>query len=223
MPKYDTEEYDDYVEEQKLHKGFDRGIDYDDIKKRLIKKYERLSSELDKDKNLKAVTHKVLHNKMIYVLTALLQLRNGCRCIEACASMKVFFKKNNLDEKIIVKIAKSECVKFKKETGEKYVTPRRNREIIFPKTWVKFELTDAFRVYLSMMTLKQMKQRILQFLLREFDINTHSLRYSYINHLLYKRKVEMSLVSKIVGHKNVNQLVTYTSNKNAGKILDFDD
>lgn len=235
MPKYNTEEYEKFEEELKLAKGFDRGIDYEDIKKKLINKYIELQKQLqehyendnsknDKTKN-KAFNNKnrILHNKIIYCLTSMLQLKNGCRIIEACASIKVFFKKNILDKRIIVKIAKSECIKKKKETGEEYITPRRNREIVFPNKWINFELTDTFKIYLDMISIKQLKQRVLMFLLREFECNTHSLRYSFINYMLYKRKQEITLVSKVVGHVNCNQLVRYTSNINAGKILDIDD
>lgn len=234
MPKYSAEEYDE-MEEEQLSKGFDRGIDYDEIKEKLINKYNELTKKLDdfyekddstnsKQKHKKYnSTKRVLHNKILYVLIALIQLRNGSRCIESCAAIKVFFKLDNFKNKILVKIAKSECVKTKKLTGEEYITPRRNREIIFPSTWIDFELTDAFKVYLDMIPIIKLKQRVLQFLLREFNCNTHSLRYAFINHLLYKRKIEMGLVSKIVGHTNVNQLVRYTSQKNAQKVLDLDD
>lgn len=233
MPKYTEDEYDDMECDQKVAAGFDRGFDYDDIKGKIIKKYYELInsiSELDIDKGnsekkKKAfeATKRILHNKVIYLITALIQLRNGSRCIESCAAIKLFFKKGNFDDKIIVKIAKSECEKRKKDTGELYVTKRRNRKVAFPNNWIDFELDDNFKHYLDIITIKKLKQRVLQYLLSEFGCNTHSLRYAFINYMLYKKKIEMSLVAKHVGHTSVNYLVKYTSNKNADGIFDIDD
>lgn len=223
MVKYNTEEYEELREELKISHGFDRGIDYDDIKKKLIEKFNQLTKEL-KDKVFKnKSSSRFLHNKIIYVITSLIQLKNSCRIIESCAAIKVFFNKGKFDERIIVKIAKSECPKKKKDTGEEYITPRRNREIAFPSNWIDFQLTNDFKVYLNMISIRKLKQRVLMYLLREFNSNTHSLRYATINHLLYKRKIEMGLVAKFVGHVNVNQLVRYSQQKNADKIFDIDD
>lgn len=221
MPKYDTYEYEELEEDLKLAKGFDRGIDYYDIKNRLISEYMKLVDRLkDADKES---TRRILHNRMIYVITSLIQLKNACRIIEACAAIKVFFKKKVLDKRIVVKIAKSECVKKKKDTGEEYVTVRRNREIAFPYNWIDFVVTDNFVTYLSRIKIKSLKQRVLTFLLRNYECNTHSLRYAGINHLLYNKKIEMTLVAKFVGHVNANQLVRYSQLKNAEKIFDIDD
>lgn len=49
-------------------------------------------------------------------------------------------------------------------------------------------------------------------------INTHSLRYARITHLLSKGE-NPAIVAKIVGHKNLNQLLTYYQDKEARKKL----
>ena len=59
-------------------------------------------------------------------------------------------------------------------------------------------------------------------MLLHFNSNTHSLRYAYINYMLYTKKIEMNIVSKIIGHVNCSQLTTYTQQKNSDKTLQMD-
>ena len=55
-----------------------------------------------------------------------------------------------------------------------------------------------------------------------FSCNTHSLRYAFINHMIYVENRPLPDIAKFVGHKNINQLVTYTQQKNCNKIFDLD-
>lgn len=200
--------------------GFDRGIDYKDIKQKLIDKYKAQLKELDNTR-LSAYDRKCLLNKQLYCLVAMIQLCNGSRILEACKALKIFFKKENTNEKILVKIAKSECVKTDKN-GDEYTTKPRFRKMRFPGGWIEFIQTPDLTNALKKIKVKNLKQRVLDYLLKYFDCNTHSLRYAFINFMLYEKKIEMGLVSKFVGHSNTAQLVRYSQNKRADELFDID-
>lgn len=57
------------------------------------------------------------------------------------------------------------------------------------------------------------------FLTRHYGWNTHSLRYALINYLAIEKKTPINLVSKLVRHKNMNQILTYTQNKHVDELL----
>lgn len=217
---------EDKIEEPKVAKGFDRDIDYKLIKQKFISEYEMLINKLEEldEEDKKYINHKkLIINKIIYLITAIIQLRNGSRIIEACKSIKLFFDKNNFKDKIIIKIAKSESVKYKKDTKEKYVTKPRFRKIIFPNKWInEIKFIDDIKSHLLNIPIIRLKQRVLDYLLKYFDCNTHSLRYAFINFMLYDQKKEMILVAKMVGHVDVAQLVRYTQTKNIDEYLDMD-
>jgi integrase len=207
----------------KIAQGFDRDIDYKTMKNKLIETYKGELIKLNKD--LKPATRKIIVNKLIYLLIAMIQLRNGARISEACTAMREFIKDKNFEDKVVVKIAKSESIKTKK-TGEKYKTKIRYRKIMFPSTWInmnkfkkKLKLIDRYILYIKE---ERLKKRVLDFLLKNFNCNTHSLRYAFINYMLYDQKKEMAAVAKFVGHSNINQLVTYTQLKNTDQIFDLD-
>ncbi len=88
--------------------------------------------------------------------------------------------------------------------------------------WIEFEITPELNDYLNAIPIINLKQRVLDFLLTNFKCNTHSLRYAFINYMLYEKKVEMTLVAKFVGHVDVSMLVRYSQNKNADNIFDLD-
>lgn len=210
-----------YLEvEEKVECGFDRNVDYNEMKDRLIKKYKELQLELVEMDTLKDKRKKIVENQIIYCLVAMIQLKNGCRILEGCKAIKLFFEKEDLKNKILVKLAKSECTKKNKE-GETFVTKARFRKVQFPFGWVDFEITEDFKKRLSNIEVINLKQRVLDYLLKYFDCNTHSLRYAFIGYMLYEKHVEMPLVSKFVGHKDVSMLVRYTQNKKADEIFDL--
>jgi hypothetical protein len=200
--------------------GFDRGIDYKEIKQKLIDKYKEQLKALD-NTTLSAYDRKCLINKQLYCLVSIIQLSNGSRVLEACKALKIFFKKGDTTNKILVKIAKSECVKTNKE-GEEYTTKARFRKMKFPNGWIDFTLTDELKRYLKKIKIINLKQRVLDYLLKNFDCNTHSLRYAFINFMLYEKKVEMSLVAKFVGHSSAAQIVRYSQNKKADELFEID-
>ncbi len=63
------------------------------------------------------------------------------------------------------------------------------------------------------------KQALNNFARRNFNFNTHSLRYAFINYLLSKG-VDVPLVSKIVGHKNLDTILSYIQSRRAQETLE---
>lgn len=208
--------------EEKLETGFDRGVDYSTMKQKLIDTYKSQLKAIEDDKLLSAYDRRVLLNKQLYCITAMIQLCNGSRILEACKAIKLFFKNKNFDEKILVKLAKSECTKTNDE-GEEYTTKARFRKMKFPSTWIEFQLTDSLTDALDKIKIRNLKQRVLDWLHKYHDCNTHSLRYAFINFMLYKKKQEMGVVAKFVGHSNLNQLVRYSQQIQAEKMFLLDD
>jgi len=206
-----------------IARGFDRNVDYKTMKRQLV---DHLMSELTKLETATKKSKRIIMNRIIYTLIAMIQLRNGARISEAVDAMQLFITNKNYNEKVIVKIAKSETTKYKKDTGQEYLTKKRYRKMMFPKNWFKFSkikpiLTDI-NCYILYIKQERLKKRVLDYLLKYHKCNTHSLRYACINYLLYTKKLEMGIVAKFVGHSNVNQLVTYTQLKNTDKIFDLD-
>ena len=209
-----------------VDQGFDRGIDFKEIKEKLIKEYLSTIKELEDlftgDRYYNSKRRKLIH-RLIYQLVSMVQLFNGSRISEACDAVSQFFIKGNPDEKIIVKIAKSESIKYNKD-GNQYKTKARYRYLIFPKRWIEFptNLKDTLETYIAHIGNKALKKRVLDYLLKYHKCNTHSLRYAYINYMLYTEKKEPSLVAKHVGHSSMAQLVRYTQKKESDKLFDLD-
>lgn len=219
--KKDYEDFED-VEEVQLSKGFDRGIDYEPIKKKLIDHFNKLIEKITNlDQFDKSYVRKisVILGNIIHTLIPMIQLRNGSRICEACNAFIIFCKKG-FDEKVTVKIAKSESIKYKK--GVKYVTKARYRNMIFPD-WVNIsDIEDQIIDRAKTLPLHRLRKRVLDYLLRYFDCNTHSLRYACINYLIYDKQLPLNTVAKLVGHVGLNQLTTYTQQKNVDKVFDID-
>ena len=211
-------------DEPKISKGFDRDIDYLTIKDKLIKSYNDLSKKIDElDENDTKYVSKRRNaiRKLIYITIALIQLRSGSRIIEAVKAFKLFLKNDDLEKDVLVKLAKSETTKYD-ENGKAYKTKPRYRNMKFPIRWIDLELRNDMKFYSGDIENAKLKKGVLDYLLRNHNCNTHSLRYAYINYMLYTKKVEIGLVCKIVGHSNPNQIVRYTQNKNAKQVFDED-
>jgi integrase len=210
-------------EEPKVAQGFDRGLDFDDIKTRLINHFEKLKieyNELDEGEQYFKRRQKTKIQKIMYLSIAIIQLRNGARICEAVEAFKHFINKKKFNEPVTVKIAKSGCRRFMRSTKQYKMTQNRYRKIYFPSEWIKIEeFLDYFEFFSKMIPNKFLQKRVLDYLLYHFQCNTHSLRYCFINHLLYKEKVPLELVSKIVGHKTQTQIVAYIQNKNCNDVL----
>lgn len=227
-------EIDDEVdmEEIKIARGFDRGIDYSTMKQKLISELEKQYSDLENIdpvvKNFKTKQKKCT-SKMIYLTISMIQLRNGSRISEACSAFTLFFLGKCKDDKVVVKIAKSEKCAYKVLHGKQQIlknaTKARYRNIIYPRSWCDLDIIGCIRDthnYLPCIKSDRLEKRVLDYLLINFSCNTHSLRYAFINYMLTEKKYPMNVVSKMVGHTNVNQLVTYTQNKQVDAALEDD-
>lgn len=205
--------------------GFDRGVDFTIMKDKLIKDFEAINSRfanLDIDDSVYIRKRRMIFHRMIYCLIALIQLRCGSRICEAVSAFKKFITSKNFDDKVFVKIAKSESIKYTKDTKEQYKTKARYRKMIFPTKWIKIDHIDILESYSSKIPNARLQKRVLDYLLKYFNCNTHSLRYAFINYMLFIEKKEPSLIAKFVGHVNMNQIVTYTQHKQVDKIFDLD-
>lgn len=212
-------------QEQRVSSGFDRGLKFEKIKKKLIKNYKKIINTI---RNLNPEDkHYVSKRRMnilrlIYNMIAMIQFRNGSRISEGVDAFIKFINEDNYDDKILVKIAKSKAQKQKKD-GKKFITKERYRKMIFPMTWIKkIKFLKYIKKYLKVIPHERLEKRVLDFLRTYFNCNTHSLRYAFINYMLYDKKKEMPLVAKFVGHSSVAQLVRYTQNIEADKIFNED-
>ncbi len=211
-------------EPQTLVTGFDRGVDFKDKKSEFRREYRhtvRDINELPEDDRYYDSKKRKLVHKAIYLVIAMTQLINGSRISEACAAVTKFFMSRQLNGREIVKIAKSETKKYKKDTKEEYVTKVRHRHMIFPKNWIEVDI-EMLNDYLVYIKTEALKKRVLNYLLKHHNCNTHSLRYAFINYMLYVEKKEPSIVAKHVGHSNLDQIVRYTQKKESDKLFEMD-
>lgn len=219
MPKCENygEKLVNYNEE--ISKGFDKGLDFKEIKKELIEKFNELIEKLRlyKSENKPKSEIKFLVNKLNYLLISLIQLRNGSRISEAVIAYRNWMADKDITEHITVKIAKSEKT-FKKDNK---TTRARYRKMVFPD-WI--DQNDFLFIKKRSDTKKlqestSLKKRTLDYLRKYHECNTHSLRYAFINYMLHDKKIDMTIVGKTVGHVNLNQLIKYTQTKNVDKLL----
>lgn len=223
----DEENEYDLIEEVEISKGFDRNIDYEPIKKKLIDHFYKLQTKLNNLDNTKddyERRKKMILGNIIHTLIPMIQLRCGSRISEACNAFVLFCKKG-FDRKVTVKIAKSEAIKYKKDDKgkrKKFITKARYRNMVFPN-WIDIQnIEEDLKKRLKELPIYRLKKRVLDYLLRYFDCNTHSLRYACINYLIYDKKLPLNTVAKLVGHVGLNQLTTYTQQKNVDKVFEID-
>ena len=206
-----------------METGFDRGIDFEPMKEALIKEFK-----IQLDKFQHSGFFKRSSKAIIFLLIEMIQLRNGCRITEAINAFKKFIKKKTID-KVKVKICKSEAKKKVYVKGEikdtkvlkEIMTKPRFREIMFPTSWlegchcnIKKLMTNVHGHNEGLLEKEDLGKAICKYMMRRFKSNTHSLRYAFINYLLFVEEKPMAVVAKFVGHRNTNQLVTYTQQKN---------
>lgn len=209
---------DDDYEFHDKDSGFDRGIDYEKTKKLLIDKYNE--TDLNCQKN--DITEKrrdIYARQLIYLLIAMIQLRNASRVSEAVRAFMKYKHDNQINNKVIVKISKSDAAKKNKD-GNMVKPKPRYRNIVFPD-WVVVDENEIMRT-LAKIPIDRLKHRTLDYLLK-LGFNTHSLRYSRINFLLNKKKEDIGTVAKYVGHKNLQTILNYVGKQNVDKMNDIDE
>ncbi len=182
-----------------MKKGFDRGINYVDIKTKLIQDFNTIISDYD-DNFIVNV------DKLIYICISLIQLRNGCRISEAIKGFKLFLI-NPHETQITIKISK------RKDGKDRFIFLPSiiSFDIITLINIIKPNIQEYANVNLSKATC--------MFLLRKYKTNTHSLRYAFIDHQLNVEKTQVEVVSIMVGHKYINQIMTYIRDSSANEKL----
>jgi integrase len=134
-----------------------------------------------------------------YAYTAILytQLLNGSRISEAVRAIMEFVKTGSRELK----------VRLSKRRRDDH------RLIIVP------ELIDRNRcIWICDIGEDRIVKRVKTFCRAKYHVNTHSLRYSFITHLL-KINVNPSIIAKITKHSKLDFILTYTQEKEAEKIL----
>jgi integrase len=206
-----------------IAKGFDRDIDYKSMKDRLIHEFDSLFPRIATANT--DYKYAMLIHKLIYLMISMIQLRNGSRVSEAIAAFRAYLRSADDIDRVIVKIAKSDGIKYDKIKKEKKRAKARYRKIMFPDKWVSRDILteiksrDETKEWIKS---SRLRKRVLDYLLKNFECNTHSLRYAFINFMLYEEKRPMNDVAKFVGHVDVSMLVRYTQVKNTEQIFDLD-
>jgi len=150
---------------------------------------------------------------LIYIIIASVQLFNGSRISESISAFNEFIVRG-CDDNIKVRIAKSG------ETRNGTKTKKRYRSMTFPKKWFDKEksefvmkqiiITHPEEINLSTAALKK---KVYDYMMRNYNINTDSLRYAYIEYMIFVRKMPVPCVAKQIGHINSKQLSIYIDDR----------
>jgi integrase len=222
--KEELENVKNKIDEASLYSGLDKGLDYLQCKNKIVDSISEIQEEIERlDPEDTYYERKMLMKlkRIIYLMIAATQLKNGSRISEAVRAFYAFVDKDNFTKREIVKISKSDCIKYK--DGKAHKLKARFREMVFPN-WISVETFNVttFRNILGGIDKKAMQKRVLDYLRNHFKWNTHSLRYATINYLINDQKIPVNNVSKFVGHSSMKTIMTYTQNKEVSKILDLD-
>lgn len=176
--------------------SWDRGLDYEVTKQKLIRELNKLRDKkplYDKDKV-----------KYAYLLTGLIQLRNGCRVGEAVEGLIKFIRTR--DKEVYVKVEKRKDNAYRILVLPEEITTedlKVVKDVI--KTWEKKPR-------------RRVANNVASWYLKNLDINTHSLRYAYISYL-GKKQYPAQLIAAITGHKKLDMILEYTQSKVAEEVL----
>jgi integrase len=128
----------------------------------------------------------------------ILALVNGLRISEAIECYYMWLESNGAQYSFNVRLAKSKG---------------RTRLCLIPSIFDKVDLAATRELP------RPCKQALNNFSRRNFGFNTHSLRYAFINYLL-SRGVDAPTVSRIVGHKNLDTILSYIQSRRAQETLE---
>lgn len=192
-----------YIQQESY--SFDKKLDYETIKKQIDDKIFELTNQINDNYNEHKI--KALSNCTI----AVIQLTNGSRISEAIKATD-FFIQNTSKKSTHVKISK------RKDNVSRVMKLPSN---ITPQILEMIKMVFKQYNVQNQNDIDKLSSKTRTYLYSNFDkINTHSLRYALINYLSIKKLVPLNLVSKIVGHKNLNQLINYTQNHHVEDMLD---
>lgn len=174
---------------------FDKGVNYSDAHKKFSDGINNLYS--------KDYINQHEIKRLAYLVISLIQLQNGSRISETIEATRLFI--SDLELKIaVITIAK-------RKDGFR-------RKILLPEL-ITSDILERIKLEIKNDSVEELSKKIRMFLTRHYGWNTHSLRYALINYLAIEKKTPINLVSKLVGHKNINQILTYTQNKHVDELL----
>jgi integrase len=169
--------------------GWDKGLDLEATLRKLLEYRKFIRGRI-----LRPRYRAALRDVNILILA----LVNGLRISEAIDCYYQWLESNGAQDSFNVKLAKSKG---------------RFRLCLVPSIFDKVDLAATKNLP------KPRKQALNNFSRRNFNFNTHSLRYAFINYLL-SRGVDAPTVSKIVGHKNLDTILSYIQSKRAHETLE---
>lgn len=146
---------------------------------------------------LKHMSKTEKHKDKCYDSILLIQLRNGSRISEAVRAYLEFLRNRKYEQFVNLS---------KKRREEK-------RLMIIPQ-----EVCICEEFLMEGDNVEKIVSRVKIYCLRKYKINTHSLRYSFITHLL-REGVSPAIVAKITKHSKLDFIITYTQEKAAEEIL----
>jgi len=137
-----------------------------------------------------------------YAAIALVQLRNGLRASEAVRALAEYIQSKRLE--------------FELQPAKK--KRRDPRLVVIPDLLAGEDLAYCLDT-LQEGGLRRATDRYRKWLQRHTGWNTHSLRYSFITHLL-EHGVNPAIIAKITKHSRLDYILTYTQEKLARRILE---
>lgn len=134
-----------------------------------------------------------------YAAVLLIQLRNGARVSEAARAALEWLRTGKSE--VEVRVSKSKKL--------------RTRLVVIPPEVLQRKEELAWLLDLSE---ESLTKRVKNFASRRLKVNTHSLRYAFVTHLL-RHGVNPSIVAKITKHSKLDFVLTYTQEKVADDVL----
>ena len=187
--------------EKKKKFGWDRGVEFTEMKKKL----EKMIDEFSQKDNSQAVIGS------FYSFTAYLQLLHGLRAQEALEAALKFTFESRGEREVMVKVRK----KKKPETRLVFLPPRisrkflkglsRRAEILAIKERFERDSWKAAKSYQNWCR-------------KHLKVNSHALRYSFVVHLS-QRGVSPQLIARITAHSRLDYILRYTSQIKAEELL----
>lgn len=149
-----------------------------------------------------SITKNVL-KQFFYTILGSIQLRNGSRISEAIESLKdiLLLNSTNVETKVLKR------------------SDNFKRSVILPNFITLDDLTYISDLILNN-TNKSLVSNISNFYKKQYGFGTHALRHAFITYLGIEKNIPAQVISKITGHKNLNQIIGYTDSKKANNILE---
>jgi len=172
---------------------WDKGVSYDYLFSKLLNLYNQLITIYNTMKD------KGIAKRIVYVATAIIQLRNGLRESEAVESFLHFIEAGERKFRI----------QAKKNNNERWV--------IIPDFLIQKDLHDAF-IY-SEIKRDKFRFNYKMWVKNNLQINTHSLRYAFIKKMM-DRGVTSDKIAIILGHKKLDTTFRYQQKYDSLRILE---